>query len=290
MFVVGAATLALISMGALIRPKTRALATELWRLYGSEFLIVGAIVAPALVGGYLYLGVLLLFAVRVQFEFYVLQGLRPWALPRIAGFMAGCILVVASYFLKVTGPYAVLWLICMSALAMWLALSPVVLVKSGTLATFVPILFPVSLIAALGQIHQYPEGFALLLFVYIVVETNDAFASLFGKLLGRIRPFPELSPRKTLEGLVLGATSALMVGITLNHALYHFPLPSTVGAILLILAGAITGDLLFSRLKRNRNLKDFPPIMARHGGLLDIYDSLLVAAPIFFILGFPLLK
>nr|VFJ61902.1 MAG: Cytidylyltransferase family protein [Candidatus Kentron sp. FW]VFJ66449.1 MAG: Cytidylyltransferase family protein [Candidatus Kentron sp. FW] len=285
LFVISAAIFVLASIGSRNGFATR----ELWYLYWSEFLIVGGIVIPAFWGGYPYLGVLLLFSIRAQFEFYTLQGLNSWALPQLVGFMAGCTLVLTLYFLPVADPYQILWLVCMLGLVTWLIRSTS-LNKNGARTAFVSVLFPASLIATLGQIQQHTEGFALLLFVYIIVETNDAFASLCGKLFGRTRIFPKLSPHKTLGGLVCGVSSAIAVGVVLNHYIYHFDFPSVVGVILLIIGSGIAGDLFFSKLKRNRGVKDFPPIMSGHGGLLDIYDSLFVAAPVFFILGLALLE
>jgi phosphatidate cytidylyltransferase len=121
-----------------------------------------------------------------------------------------------------------------------------------------------------------------LTFVFLLVATADSFAQLFGRLLGRYRPFPNISPSKTVEGLIGG----LIVCLISSH-LFAFLLPRYSGLEITILGlitglSAIAGDLLFSAIKRKLKIKDFSGLIPGHGGILDRFDSLIVAVPVFF--------
>jgi CDP-diglyceride synthetase len=120
---------------------------------------------------------------------------------------------------------------------------------------------------------------AVLLLVYLAVESGDSAALLTGRLIGRRHPFPRLSPRKTLAGCVAGVLTAGGLGVAGGVAL---GLPF-VQAVLLAAAMApagLAGDLLVSAVKRAAGVKDFPPLLLRHGGVLDIYDSFLFGLPV----------
>lgn len=118
-------------------------------------------------------------------------------------------------------------------------------------------------------------------FVFVVVATADAYAQLTGKLLGRHSLCPRLSPAKTIEGLVGGTIAAVGVAFFLRF-LAPAPLPKVLLLALLTVAGATAGDLAFSFVKRRAGVKDYPPLIPGHGGVLDRFDSLIVAAPVYF--------
>ena len=154
--------------------------------------------------------------------------------------------------------------------------------QNRTGAAAVGVLFPVLPVAAIALLGRLPDGLAWLLFVYIVVETNDSFALLFGKLLGRHRVLPKLSPGKTVEGAMGGVASGAVVGMVLAMTVFGLAAGRAVGCVAVVLAAGILGDLFTSALKRSAGRKDFAPVHVLHGGALDIYDALIVAAPCFY--------
>jgi phosphatidate cytidylyltransferase len=113
---------------------------------------------------------------------------------------------------------------------------------------------------------------AWLLLAFLFVETFDSYALLGGRLFGRTKAFPVLSPNKTVEGLGAGLVM-LMATAALGAWALDAPLLPALGLAVLTVPLAITGDLAASRLKRRAGVKDYPTILPRQGGLFDITDA-----------------
>lgn len=114
------------------------------------------------------------------------------------------------------------------------------------------------------------EKFVFLILIFVL---NDTGAFIGGKLLGKHKLIPSISPNKTIEGSVIG----LLVGAFGTALFYHYLInPLTIkviiGIVLLSLMGQM-GDLVFSKLKRENNIKDFSNLIPGHGGILDRLDS-----------------
>jgi phosphatidate cytidylyltransferase len=148
-----------------------------------------------------------------------------------------------------------------------------------TAAAVAGVLFVVALGPLLASTSGWQGRFA---FVVVVTAATDSFAQLWGRLLGRRRLCPRLSPGKTVAGLGGGLGMALVVSVLLG-----FLVPEARGARLALLGlltslGAVGGDLLFSAIKRRLGVKDFSALLPGHGGVLDRFDSLLLATPVFY--------
>lgn len=121
----------------------------------------------------------------------------------------------------------------------------------------------------------------LVAFLLLIVQASDVLQYVWGKLLGRRRLAPSVSPSKTWEGLVGGVLSASLLGVAL-HGLTPFG-PWAAGAMAFVAAamGAF-GGLVLSAAKRDRGVKDWGHGIVGHGGFLDRLDGVAFAAPIFF--------
>jgi hypothetical protein len=118
-------------------------------------------------------------------------------------------------------------------------------------------------------------------YLWLLVASTDAFAQLFGQGWGERRMTPRLSPEKTWVGFVGGLASAALVGLSLGYLLPGWSLGQKLGLALATSLAATAGDLLESAIKRALAIKDFSHLFGLHGGLLDRFDSLLGAAPVF---------
>lgn len=118
---------------------------------------------------------------------------------------------------------------------------------------------------------------ALLLF-FLTIWAGDTAAMLFGKLFGRNKLAPNISPNKTWEGSIANLLAASCVGYFLAHLGELSPVEGLgVGAI----SGSLgqVGDLVESAWKRRVGIKDSGSLLPGHGGVLDRFDSMLFAAP-----------
>jgi len=124
-------------------------------------------------------------------------------------------------------------------------------------------------------------GAGLLLFLLVVVQASDVFQYVFGKLFGRTKLAPRVSPSKTVEGLLGGGATAILIGMAL-HGLTPFGFWQAGPMALAIVIGGFAGGLVLSAVKRSLGAKDWGTMLAGHGGMLDRMDSICFAAPLFF--------
>ncbi len=127
------------------------------------------------------------------------------------------------------------------------------------------------------------EGRNVILIAYLifVVQLSDVMQYVWGKLIGRTKVAPNLSPSKTWEGLIGGALTASAIGTALWWMTPFSPWQAA-GMCLLITLMGFFGGLVMSAIKRDRGIKDWGHLIAGHGGFLDRLDSVIFAAPIFF--------
>jgi phosphatidate cytidylyltransferase len=121
----------------------------------------------------------------------------------------------------------------------------------------------------------------LIAFLVIVVQLSDVLQYVWGKLLGRTKIAPNLSPSKTVEGFVGGVISATLIGASLWWITPFTPFQAGVLAFIITLMGFF-GGLVMSAVKRDRGVKDWGNLIEGHGGLIDRLDSVVFSAPIFF--------
>jgi CDP-diglyceride synthetase len=143
------------------------------------------------------------------------------------------------------------------------------------------------LMSFLIMLRNMDNGNILIWLIFIGAWGTDTLAYTFGRLFGKRKIIPEISPKKTLAGAlggILGCTLLMIVfGIIVNN---NFGLD--IRYITLILLGLFCGvisqigDWSASAIKRYVNVKDFGKIMPGHGGVLDRFDSILFVAPVIY--------
>lgn len=121
----------------------------------------------------------------------------------------------------------------------------------------------------------------LLVFLILVVQGSDVLQYVWGKLLGRKPVAPQVSPSKTVAGLVGGLASTTVLGGLLWWATPFTIFEAATISMSVALAGFL-GGLVMSAIKRDRGVKDWGTMIEGHGGVLDRLDSLCFSAPIFF--------
>lgn len=121
----------------------------------------------------------------------------------------------------------------------------------------------------------------LLLYFVLVVQSSDVLQYVWGKILGKHKISPTVSPNKTWEGFLLGAGSATLLGTALWWATPFKPWQAAALSLVTTLMG-FAGGLVMSAIKRDRGVKDYGTLISGHGGVMDRIDSLCFAAPVFF--------
>jgi phosphatidate cytidylyltransferase len=168
--------------------------------------------------------------------------------------------------------------------------------------TFLGLMLIVYLYSHAVMLLRMPEGlnptggsFGLLLFLLILTEGNDIAQAQWGRLLGRRRITPIVSPNKTWEGFLLGAATTTIAAMLLCDALTplrtsprleaHTGSPPYVPALIagaLIAVCGFFGDIIMSAVKREVGVKDSGTLLPGQGGILDRIDSLTFTAPCFY--------
>lgn len=261
-------------------------------------LLASAVFIPCLIfiaraGGWYYFALIAVVIVTGLAEYYRIlsaKGLRPH---RAVGIAAGALLSAALYLGG--GAWAALTLTA-SALAVMIA----ALIGGGrerALERIAATLFGVLYVSLLGS-HMvlvrelpretgldYEAGFPLVIALFTMTWCYDTGAYAAGRLFGRHKLFPSISPGKTVEG-ALGGVVLSVAGIFIALAIVDIPF-TPLEAVLLALVASVagqTGDLAESMLKRDAGIKDSSRAIPGHGGILDRFDSLLFSAPVLYYL------
>lgn len=121
----------------------------------------------------------------------------------------------------------------------------------------------------------------LIAFLVVTVQISDVLQYVWGKLLGKRKIAPRLSPSKTWEGFLGGVLSASLIGAGLWWMTPFTPLQAFALALMCTLLGFF-GGLVMSAIKRDKGVKDWGHLIAGHGGFVDRLDSVVFSAPIFF--------
>ena len=152
-------------------------------------------------------------------------------------------------------------------------------------------------ISASPLLPQAPFGGRSFAYVFLIVTATDIFAYLIGRKIGKHKLCPDISPKKSVEGAIAGGLlgGALgTLGAFLFRLVYFVPDFGVFNNILLVLLVFVAsiiisimgqfGDLIASKFKRTYEIKDYSNIFPGHGGVLDRFDSLMIAGSTFYIL------
>ncbi|HEX8269718.1 MAG TPA: phosphatidate cytidylyltransferase [Flavobacterium sp.] len=132
----------------------------------------------------------------------------------------------------------------------------------------------------LGKIGYNPK---IVISIFILIWTNDTFAYIVGKRIGKRKLFERISPKKTVEGFIGGLVFGIVAGVLIAE--YYIGESVAKWTVIALIAGVFgtLGDLVESKFKRFADVKDSGRIMPGHGGILDRLDSVIFAVPFIFL-------
>ena len=264
--------------------------------------VISAIVLVLILGTGLYVGglvwwVLLLFISLVGYREFCTaifsgyeaektdpeDGVRNPAVPEVMGY----VLTILYYVLIMAKPYGIYMLYAMTGSVILFMCIFVLLYPRYNSAMIMQFYFGLLyipfMISFLYMLRIRDKGIIEVIFVVITSWICDTFAYFTGRLLGRHRLAPVLSPKKSVEGAIGGAVFSGIFGGLLAFVIHDsipiYALVTFIGAII-----SQFGDLFASGIKRDKGIKDYGHLIPGHGGILDRFDSIIITAPIIYIL------
>ena len=158
------------------------------------------------------------------------------------------------------------------------------------LAAFFGLVYVAVMISFIYLVRQEESGAYLVWLIFICSWGCDTCAYCVGILFGKHKMAPILSPKKSVEGAVGGVVGAALIGViyaaVFREHITIFEHPVASVAFLSAAGGVISqiGDLTASAIKRNYDVKDYGKLIPGHGGILDRFDSVIITAPIIYML------
>ncbi len=259
------------------------------RVYTAIALLLVFLTALFVFNDFLFSLFLCIIATLCAWEWSALGGLEAHR-PRLAYIGINLLLTVCSLMVfENESARSVLWFFSfLWWMVIWLLLylKPVADLSSGSL--FYLIAGPLTVIPALVATQHLRSELSggsawILLFALAVVWAMDIGAYFSGKKWGKKKLAPDISPGKTIEGVIGGGAAAILLWLV-AVMLHHADQPSAMTfllAVALSAAFSVVGDLFISRAKRMTGLKDSGNLLPGHGGVLDRLDSALAALPLF---------
>lgn len=161
---------------------------------------------------------------------------------------------------------------------------------SSVAIAFFSLFYVTVMLSCIYLIRMLEDGGYMIVLVFLSAWGNDTLAYCVGRLFGKHKMSPVLSPKKTIEGAVGGVLGAGILGLIYGCIAQHFITAEynliPVFGIVCAVGGliSIVGDLGASAIKRNYDIKDYSHLIPGHGGILDRFDSIIFTAPIIYYL------
>ena len=263
--------------------------------------ILGAVLAIALMafGNVVHIGIVIsIIALIGLYEIYKALGFLKTNKPLcVIGFIAGALIL---YF-SIMANFGQIFRLFVSAYMVILLIYMVLAHKTTSFTDISKSMFATMYVtlffAYLILIRKYNNGEYLIWIPVITAWLSDTMAYTFGRLLGKHKLIPEVSPKKTVEGAVGGVFGGIIFMI-IYGMICNISFGKEINWLTLSVLGMLGavfsqfGDLAASWIKREFGIKDYGNLLPGHGGVLDRFDSVLIIAPIiyYFVQIFPIFK
>jgi phosphatidate cytidylyltransferase len=252
-------------------------------------ILAGIFLASLLIYKELYILLAIAGAAIGAWELSTALRTKGWYVPRVPAVVGSAIIMPATYF----GGPTVQWLVSLGIVAALILWRTVHLlwerrkanfqtflrtIRDFGAAAFLVIYLPLSLSFSMLMLRRPEDGQWWVLTFVATVGLIDSAGYLFGRVFGKHKLAPGVSPKKTWEGLVasiiFGTTSAVLFTVLLLGGSWWVGLILAAGIIL----ASVFGDLAESLIKRDLGMKDMSKLLPGHGGMMDRLDSLLPSA------------
>lgn len=259
--------------------------SELYQRIISATAGAGIIVSSLILGEWTYFIVFLAISLLAQWEFYRLLKLQNYLPIRVLGVLIGALLFTIS-FLVARGTIDPRYYYALFPLASFVFL--IKLYKSNDNSPFISIalfylgITYVSMPFALMNVVVHYHGwysYEILLGLMLIIWASDTGAYFTGIRFGRRKLFERHSPKKSWEGAIGGAVTAVILAIVISRYSTGLAMWQWICVSLIVVIAGTYGDLVESMFKRTMQIKDSGTSIPGHGGFLDRFDSLILAVP-----------
>lgn len=255
---------------------------------------VGILIGALLFGQYSFAIVFGLITALALYEFYgLLQNAAKISLPRALNIVGGVLLFFGTYYyisasnclfttslLTCLIPYGLYLLVLFISELYSKRTNPLQSLAYSVLGQiYIAIPFAMANLLAFSVDHLSHYRYIFILAVFILIWVNDTFAYLTGMTLGKHRLFERISPKKSWEGFFGGLVFAIVASLILAHFYTELSTAKWIGFAIVVVIFGTFGDLTESLMKRTLDVKDSGNMIPGHGGLLDRFDSTIMAIP-----------
>lgn len=255
------------------------------------FLYVVVLLGAILLGSYTFAALFLILSVFVLREFYSLCSIAGFSPQVYPGLIAGAAIFMISFFVaKQTLTYKAFDYVIPFIYA--IPVYELFRNKENTIANIALTVFGIVFVTipfSMLNFLAFPEfegfnvyNYGLLISLFVLVWAGDSGAYIFGVRFGRHKLFERISPKKSWEGLFGGVLTAIATAWILNYVFPQYNIVLLIVMAIVVVISGTLGDLVESMLKRSIGIKDSGRFMPGHGGLLDRFDSILLASPVIY--------
>lgn len=247
---------------------------------------LGLVIVSVTINPWIFAALFGFFTVIGIIEFYKMSGMLGFTPQKLTGIVIGVLTFVVLFLLamQILPPVMVFLLpvLMLSIPIIELFRQKPTPTSDWAQTLFAPmyIALPFGVMANmlfLPETHEFSPRIILSFFAFVWISDTGAFC--VGSLIGKHKLIPKISPKKTIEGLLGGIAFTLAASIPICKYVGVFTQPQWLIISLVTVTFATFGDLVESMVKRNAGVKDSGKMLPGHGGVLDRFDSTLLAVP-----------
>lgn len=258
------------------------------RLRSSVILMIITLFTLVLGGNILFVAVSLISIIGLTEIYKVIQVNKSFI--GILGYIVGALYYLLIYFNMEEYNMNLIVLFLIMLLAAYVLSFPEYSINDIALVVF-GVFYVAVMLSYVYKVRLIEDGGIVVWLIFIGSWGSDTCAYLVGSKIGRHKLSPKLSPKKSIEGSIGGIVGAGLLGFIFatifKNSINDFSNPQLAFTIIGCLSSVISqvGDLAASGIKRNYDIKDYSNLIPGHGGILDRFDSVIVIAPIVYLLS-----
>lgn len=258
----------------------------------SGIVLVAAALLVIITGGWLLFAVTLALSLIGAFEFFRATGVREEGKKFNALELAGY-LGIALYYISLVVQWGSMQLMALiTAIVVVMAVYVFTFPRyhaDQVIASYFAVIYVGVMLSFVYQTRMLQDGEYIVWLIFLCSWGCDTCAYCAGRLLGKHKMAPVLSPKKTIEGALGGVLGTLILGILYavftKGPVVEYAIICAIGALI-----SMIGDLAASAIKRNKGIKDYGKLIPGHGGILDRFDSVIFTAPMIYFLAVMLIR